>query len=153
GGARGRSRARSRPPSRTTSVPRTEPARRPSGTIGAVMSDAVKPRGRLRSISWRDVLTVGLPVALVIVAAFAFASKRTKPAPRSHIRMVSGSPGSSYRTLAERYKKIIETHGVKVEIVASEGALDNLERLADPKAKVDVGFVQGGLADGIDISR
>jgi hypothetical protein len=117
------------------------------------MAEAVKPRGRLRSISWRDVLTVGLPVVLVIVAAFAFASKLMQSAPPSHIRMISGSPGSSYRTLAEKYKKIIETHGVKIEIVASEGALDNLERLADPKAKVDVGFVQGGLTDGVDISR
>ncbi|HVU52872.1 MAG TPA: TAXI family TRAP transporter solute-binding subunit [Polyangia bacterium] len=117
------------------------------------MAEAVKPRGRMRSISWRDVLTVGLPVALVIVAAFTFASKLMQSAPPSHIRMISGSPGSTYRALAERYKKIIEGHGVKVEIVASEGALDNLERLADPKANIDVGFVQGGLTDGVDISR
>jgi hypothetical protein len=118
------------------------------------MADAaVTRRARLRSISWRDILTVGVPVALVIVAAFAFAAKLMQSAPPGHIRMISGSPGSSYRNLAEKYKKLIEAHGVKVEIVASEGALDNLERLADPKSKVDVGFVQGGLADGVDISR
>jgi hypothetical protein len=117
------------------------------------MSDAVKPRGRLRSISWRDVLTVGVPVALVVAAAFALAAKLMQSAPPSHIRFISGSEGSSYRTLAERYKKLVEAHGVKVEIVASEGALDNLQRLADPKGKVDVGFVQGGLADGLDVSR
>jgi hypothetical protein len=117
------------------------------------MSDAGKPRSRLRAISWRDVLTVGVPVALVVAAAFAFAAKLMQSAPPSHIRMISGSEGSSYRTLAEKYKKIIEAHGVKIEIVASEGALDNLQRLADPKAKVDVGFVQGGLADGLDISH
>jgi TRAP-type uncharacterized transport system substrate-binding protein len=117
------------------------------------MSDARKTRGRLRSIAWRDVLMVGLPVALVIVAAFAVAGKLMQSAPPSHIRMISGSPGSSYRTLAERYKKVIEGHGVKVEIVPSEGAFDNLERLVDPKSRIDVGFVQGGLADGVDISR
>ncbi|HEV3030697.1 MAG TPA: TAXI family TRAP transporter solute-binding subunit, partial [Polyangia bacterium] len=83
----------------------------------------------------------------------AFATKLMQSAPPSRFRMISGSEGSSYRTLAERYKKIIESHGVKVEIVPSEGALDNLERLADPKSAVDVGFVQGGLADGVDISR
>jgi hypothetical protein len=117
------------------------------------VSDAVKPRPRWRTISWRDVLSVGLPVALVVVAAFALAGKLMQSAPPTHIRLISGSTGSSYRTLAERYKKIIEAHGVKVEIVASEGALDNLERLADPKAKIDVGFVQGGLSDGVDISH
>src|SRR5262249_38396761 len=29
----------------------------------------------------------------------------------------------------------------------------NLQKLADPAVKVDVGFVQGGLTDGIDTSR
>jgi TRAP-type uncharacterized transport system substrate-binding protein len=62
-------------------------------------------------------------------------------------------PGSSYRNIAERYKKIVEGHGVKVELVASGGALDNLRRLAHPKSGVDIGFVQGGLTDGIDVSR
>jgi hypothetical protein len=117
------------------------------------MRDLGKARGRLRAISWRDVLTVGLPVALVVVAAFALAAKLMQSAPPTHIHFISGSEGSSYRTLAERYKKLIEAHGVKVDIVASEGALDNLQRLADPKGKVDVGFVQGGLTDGVDITR
>ena len=117
------------------------------------MSKAGKRRGRLRAISWRDVLTVGVPVTLVIVAAFAFAAKLMQSAPPGHLRMVSGAADTSYRALAERYKKIIETHGVKVEIVGSAGALDNLQHLAAPKSAVDVGFVQGGLTDGVDISR
>jgi hypothetical protein len=117
------------------------------------MSTALKPRGRLRAISWRDVLSVGVPIALVVVAAFALAIKLMQSAPPSHIRMISGPVGSSYRTLAEKYKKSLEAHGVKMEIVTSEGALDNLQRLADAKGKVDVGFVQGGLTDGVDISR
>ena len=117
------------------------------------MSEAVKRRRPPRTISWRDVLTVGLPVVLVVVAAFALAAKLMQSAPPSHIRMVSGPPDSSYRTLAERYKKIIEAHGVKVELVASAGALDNLQQLAHPKSTIDVGFVQGGLTDGVDIAR
>jgi hypothetical protein len=118
------------------------------------MSDAAGPRlARLRAVSWRDVLSIGVPIALVVIGASAFATKLMQSAPPSRFRMISGSEGSSYRNLAERYKKIIESHGVKVEIVPSEGALDNLERLADPKSAVDVGFVQGGLADGVDISR
>ncbi|HEX3697858.1 MAG TPA: TAXI family TRAP transporter solute-binding subunit [Polyangia bacterium] len=108
---------------------------------------------RLRALSWRDILTVGLPAALVIGAAFAFAGKLMQSAPPGHIRMISGSTGSSFRNLAEKYKKIIEGHGVKVEVVPSEGALDNLQRLADRQSSIDVGFVQGGLTDGLDISR
>ncbi|HVR01186.1 MAG TPA: TAXI family TRAP transporter solute-binding subunit [Polyangia bacterium] len=118
------------------------------------MSDAAGTRlARLRAISWRDILSVGVPIALVVAVAGAFAAKLMQSAPPSHFRMISGSAGSSYRNLAERYKKIIESHGVKVEIVPSEGALDNLERLADRKSTIDVGFVQGGLADGVDTSN
>ena len=114
--------------------------------------DAEKAHGRTR-VSWRDLLAVGLPVVAVVVAAFAIAAKLMQSAPPGHIRMISGSEGSSYRTLAERYKKIIESHGVKVEVVPSEGAFDNLERLAERASSIDVGFVQGGLTDGVDISR
>jgi TRAP-type uncharacterized transport system substrate-binding protein len=118
------------------------------------MSDeAGKPRARLREISWRDGLMVGVPAGLIIVGAFAFTGKLVQSAPPSHIRMISGSEGSSYRTLADKYKKIIEAHGVKVDVVPSEGAFDNLEHLANPKDAIDVGFVQGGLADGVDISH
>ncbi|HXI56263.1 MAG TPA: TAXI family TRAP transporter solute-binding subunit [Polyangia bacterium] len=116
-------------------------------------SPAGPPRSRLRALSWRDILTVGLPVALVIGVAFAFAGRLVQTAPPGHIRMISGSPGSSFRNLAEKYKKIIDGHGVKVEIVPSEGALDNLRRLAEPRSSIDVGFVQGGLTEGVDISH
>ena len=42
---------------------------------------------------------------------------------------------------------------MKVEILPSRGSLDNLQHLADPTVQVDVGFVQGGLTEGVDISR
>jgi TRAP transporter TAXI family solute receptor len=96
---------------------------------------------------------VGIPAVVVLLIGVGLAIKLIRPAPPNRIRMVSGPEGSGYRSMADKYKKIIEGYGVKVEIVASRGALDNLEQLAKPAAKVDVGFVQGGLTDGIDISR
>jgi hypothetical protein len=76
-----------------------------------------------------------------------------RPAPPDSIRFLGGADGSSYRTNAERYKAIIERYGVKVHIVPSRGSLDNLQQLANPKAPVDVGFVQSGLTEGVDISN
>jgi TRAP-type uncharacterized transport system substrate-binding protein len=64
--------------------------------------------------------------------------------------MISGPDGSSYRNQAEKYKKAIERYGVKVEILPSKGALDNLRQLADRRLKIDVGFVQGGLIEGLE---
>jgi len=59
--------------------------------------------------------------------------------------------GSGYRNQAEKYQKILARDGVKLEILTSRGALDNLDKLANPAAKVDVGFVQGGLAEGREL--
>jgi TRAP-type uncharacterized transport system substrate-binding protein len=109
---------------------------------------------RLVAISWRDLLTIVVPVLFITAAAAWLVVKFLRPAPPDVIRMVSGPEGSSFRNQAERYKKIIEGHGVKVEILPSLGSLDNLRQLSDPKIKVDVGFVQGGLVeDGVDVSR
>jgi hypothetical protein len=51
---------------------------------------------------------------------------------------------------AERYRDILAKNGVKLEILPSDGSLENLERLRDKTFKVDVGFVQGGLATEAD---
>src|SRR6185369_2833351 len=106
------------------------------------MAAARRTSSRLRSISWRDLLTVVVPIAVVIGVAVIAAVKLVHPAPPSLIRLVTGPDGSSYRSQGEKYKKIIEGHGVKVELVKSQGGLDNLKRLADREAGVDVGFVQ-----------
>jgi NMT1-like family len=117
---------------------------------------------RIVTVSWRDVLFVVAPVALLIVGAVWAAVALVQPAPPDTIRLLGGPEGSSYRTNAERYKKIIERHGVKVEIVPSRGSLDNLHRLAGLMADgktaaakrddIDVGFVQSGLTKGMEIS-
>jgi len=106
---------------------------------------------RLRTASWRDLLVVGLPTLLVAGAAVAVAVKAARFAPPKTIRFVSGPDGSGYRNQAEKYQKILARDGVKLEILTSRGALDNLDKLANPAAKVDVGFVQGGLAEGREL--
>lgn len=113
---------------------------------------SMKPRWSLRAVTSRDFLTVSVPLALVVLVAVILAVKLVRPAPPSAIRLITGPPGSNFRVNAERYKRHIEAHGVKVEIVPSQGSLENLNRLVDPKSDVDVGFVQGGLHEGVDIT-
>ena len=110
-------------------------------------------RDRLRAVAWRDLALVGLPLVLVLLVAVWVAGKGLRFAPPETIRILSGPDGSGYRNTADKYKKIIERYGVKVEVLPSRGALDNLQKLSTPSFKVDVGFVQGGLADGTDTSR
>ncbi len=122
--------------------------------ILAFMPDIEKRPGRIarfRSASWRDLLVVGLPTLIVAAIAVAVAVKAARFAPPKKIHFISGPDGSSYRNQAEKYQKILAREGVKIEILPSRGALDNLEKLANPAVKVDVGFVQGGLAEGREL--
>ena len=114
-------------------------------------------RGRLNSLSWRDMVVVVAPVALVVAGAVWAAVALVRPAPPDTIRFLGGPEGSSYRNNANKYKAIIERYGVSVEIVPSRGALDNLHQLvasaAQEEPPVNVGFVQSGLTEGVDISN
>ena len=101
-------------------------------------------------ISWRDLaLTLG-PILLLSVIAIWIAFWFVRPAPPDTIVITSGPDGSQFRNTAERYRKILARNDVTLEILPSHGGLENLKRLSDPEFQVDVGFVQGGLAAGLD---
>ncbi len=74
-------------------------------------------------------------------------------APPKTIIITSGPEGSVFRTNAEKYAKILARNGVKLKILSSEGSLENLKRLNDPSFRVDIGFVQGGVATGLKIDK
>lgn len=89
-------------------------------------------------------------VAFVIVfACFWFFHS----APPKTLIMTSGEKGSAYYSVAEKYAKVLARDGVKLVILPSAGSVENLNRLADPAFKVDIGFVQAGLAKGQNIEK
>ncbi len=114
---------------------------------------ALRLPAKLVVVSWRDLAVIVLPVLLFISLVAWVAFRFVRPAPLDTIVIASGPDGSTFRTTADKYRKIIERNGVKVQILPSQGGLDNLQKLANPSARVDVGFVQGGLTDGIDIEN
>jgi TRAP-type uncharacterized transport system substrate-binding protein len=119
------------------------------------MSETNTPPMKLRDqalLSRRAFLYLWLPLALLLSTGILITQRLVAPPPTA-IRLLSGPEGSSFYRRAEKYKKLIESHGVEVVIIPTRGALDNLRQLADPNAKVDVGFVQGGLTDVVDISN
>src|SRR6185436_13646419 len=111
------------------------------------------PAGRLAPVVWRDLLVIGVPVLLVTTLVAWLTVKFIGPAPPSSMVLLAGPKESSYYNIAGRYAKIIERSGVQLRVVETEGAQDNLRRLADPKVNADVGFVLGGVAEGADISN
>ena len=106
-----------------------------------------KPIVRLRAVSWRDLITVLLPILAVTLVLGWLTVKLIRPAPPDRLVILSGPEDSSYFTSAQRYAKLIESHGIKVEVRVTDGSVDNLKMLLDKKQQVDVGFVQTGLAD------
>ncbi len=100
---------------------------------------------RLMRISWRDLAVVVTPIALVVAVVAAVAVHYVRPAPPKTIVMTSGTEGSTFRNIAERYRKILGRNGIELQILPSLGSVENLKRLSDPNVRVDVGFVQGGL--------
>jgi len=114
---------------------------------------SIRPLARFSEISFRDLaVTVGplvLITAVVIVTAYWY----VRPAPPDTISIISGPTGSVFLRTAEKYQKILARNGVKLEILPSEGSVDNLKKLNDPAYRVDVGFVQGGVSAGISVEK
>lgn len=112
---------------------------------------AFRLRPRIPRIAWRELAMTLSPVVLISIVAIGAAFHFMQPAPPRTITLSSGPAGSTFSTVAEKYRKILARDGIKLEIRPSEGSLDNLKRLTDPNAGIDIGFVQGGLASGRDI--
>ncbi len=83
-----------------------------------------------------------LIMLVTIFAAFWF----YQATPPKTITITSGPEGSLFKRIAERYVAKLAKNGIKMKILTSNGSLENLKRLNDPSFKVDIGFVQGGVA-------
>jgi TRAP-type uncharacterized transport system substrate-binding protein len=119
------------PPPRSRFV---RPARRPIGSYGL-----------------RDLLLYGLPMLLVVLLAFGLTAYfLVKPAPPKELYIGSGPEGGAYERFVARYKAILARDRIDLVEVPSRGAVQNLQRLLDPKERIDAAFVQGGLGMGTD---
>ncbi len=100
---------------------------------------------RFLRASWRDLLLMVLPLALVLAAATWAVLHFVRPAAPSAITISTGPEGSSFQRAAERYAKTFAKNGVTLRLRPSNGSLENLRRLSDPAGDVDVAFVQVGV--------
>ncbi len=71
-----------------------------------------------------------------------------EPPPPKTIRISTGATTGAYTRYAEQYAAEFAKQGVKLEIVTSGGSIENLQRLDDPKQKIDLAFIQGGVSSG-----
>lgn len=103
-------------------------------------------------VSWRDLAATLGPVLLISVAAVFIALHFVRPAPPSTLTISAGPDGSTFRSVAERYQKVLARNGIKLVVQSSRGSQENLQRLTAADSGVDVGFVQGGVTVDGDTS-
>jgi TRAP-type uncharacterized transport system substrate-binding protein len=97
------------------------------------------------AISWLD-LVVSLGIMLIAGAVVIWVVIRViQPAPPNTLTISAGPQYSRFWSAAQKYKEILARNGVTLRVLTSSGTLENLNRLADPTAHVDLGFVQSGL--------
>lgn len=92
----------------------------------------------------KDALKVYVPLALLAVASIWIALALIDPAPPSKVTFASGSPGGAYHALVEAYRDRLAESKVEVEIIETNGSIENLRLLMSGEA--DIALVQGGLA-------
>lgn len=64
------------------------------------------------------------------------------PSPPKTIKLATGQPGGGYDKFGQDYKERLHKMGLEVELVNTNGSIDNLHRLI--RGEVDVAFGQGG---------
>ena len=97
----------------------------------------------LRVFLWDFAHSVGPVIvigAIVIFAALHF----VRPAPPKTLTIAAGVPGSRFNLAAQQYQKILKRNGITLNVVSTEGSLDNLNRLST--GRVDIALVQSGVA-------
>ncbi|MEA3085749.1 MAG: hypothetical protein QOC89_3446 [Paraburkholderia sp.] len=101
---------------------------------------------------WRDHTLSYVIVAALVVAMVTLIVWVVDPAPPKTITISAGPHDSSFLVAADQYKKILARNGIALKVLESDGSVENLHRLLDPKQHVDLALVQGGVADGLDTS-
>lgn len=77
-----------------------------------------------------------------------------RSAPPTELTISSGPEGSSFHRTANRYVKALAGSGVKVNVITSNGSLQNLQRLSEPNSNVDLALVQSGIVeDAAELSK
>jgi TRAP-type uncharacterized transport system substrate-binding protein len=74
----------------------------------------------------RQSALIWVGAAIVVVGGFCLTYQFVDPAPPRTIRMATGDPAGAYHRFAERYIAPLAEQGVTLELVPSEGAIENL---------------------------
>lgn len=89
------------------------------------------------------------PAGIILLALTALALlwilfATLRPLPGRDLTLATGPPDSVYARAGERYRQILARDGVRLHLIPTNGAIENVKLLKDPHSGVDAGFVQAG---------
>jgi uncharacterized protein len=93
----------------------------------------------------RERLVLYLPLALLVATVLALASQWVKPLPPSSLVLAAGPRGGVYDLVAQRYRERLAREGIEVEVVTTQGTVENLALLRGGTRRADVALIQGGV--------
>ena len=96
-------------------------------------------------LSLRDLFATAWWIILIAGIGFVVAYQFVQPAPPKKIVISTGGESGAYYQFAQRYATILARDGIVLEVKASAGSLENIERLKKDEAQI--GFVQGGVVE------
>jgi len=82
---------------------------------------------------------------ILLCSALWLAFQYADPLPPNKIVIAAGSKTGAYYKFARQYAEYCTAQGLEVEILESNGSMDNLARMSEPNSGVDVAFMQGGI--------
>lgn len=97
-----------------------------------------------------DAIKIYVPITILVIAGFVFAWQFVDPAPPRTITIATGAADGAYSAFGREYQKLLAESGIKVNIRHTAGSLENLKLLNDPRAGVDIAFVQSGAGRPAD---
>ena len=96
-------------------------------------------------VSVRDLLATAGPFVLLALLLLVGAYWLLDPDPPRRVVMATGTARGAYAEFGAMYAKLLANEGIKVELRNTQGTVENLALLRDPKSGVDIAFVQGGV--------
>jgi TRAP-type uncharacterized transport system substrate-binding protein len=119
------------------------------GTVREDLQDQIIAIRETVMDSWKDLKSFvqeTWPALTILLVILIIAVWVADPAPPRHVVMATGPAGSSNQMLGQRYQQYFAQRGITLELVATEGSVENVHRLQDLQDKVMAGFVMAGAA-------
>jgi TRAP-type uncharacterized transport system substrate-binding protein len=103
---------------------------------------------RFKFLKNRRSTKIWIALVLLTVAMFGLSMWLAGPSPPRKIVFATGQEGGGYDTFGKQYQTGLGKLGLAVELVNTNGSIDNLQRLVN--GEVDVAFVQAGTYRLVD---